>query len=256
MQCVEALFTTLPRAFVLSDPRLELRVRLSARHSTRRHGTFRAFVGDPGRQLMESARPNDDRESAPTTDVVKQALGEVRELVQLDLRLAKQELREDLLQMKRATIAGGAAFVLGLARARWARRRRDSRPGGLGGRRAEGCGDPARARRNRRGARLGGQSVKRHKTLLIGVGAGVLVAAALITVVRRRSANHPPGYLRWQAMHSLLGPGYVIESVERRDRGVLGSLAKAAIGLALRMAKEKWLDTRRGRPDARGRRLT
>ena len=61
---------------------------------------------------MESTRPNDELESAPTTDVLKRALGEVRELVQLDLRIAKQELREELVQLKRAAIAAAAAFVL------------------------------------------------------------------------------------------------------------------------------------------------
>jgi uncharacterized membrane protein YqjE len=60
---------------------------------------------------MESPRANDALENAPTTDVVKQALAETRELLQLDLRIAKQELREDLLQVKKAAIAGALAFV-------------------------------------------------------------------------------------------------------------------------------------------------
>ncbi len=95
-----------------------------------------------------------------------------------------------------------------------------------------------------------GFNVKRHKTLLIGVGVGVLVAAGLIAFVRRRNAKREPSHVLSQVVRNLLGPGYVIESVERRDRRIRGPLAKAAIGLVLRVANEmskrhapKWLDT-------------
>lgn len=61
---------------------------------------------------MESRSPNDPLERVPTTEVVKEALSEARELLQLDLRIAKQELREDLAQVKKAAIFGAAALVL------------------------------------------------------------------------------------------------------------------------------------------------
>jgi uncharacterized membrane protein YqjE len=51
-------------------------------------------------------------EPTPTSEVVKQALSEARDLLQLDVRIAKQELKEELAQIKKAAIAGGAALVL------------------------------------------------------------------------------------------------------------------------------------------------
>jgi uncharacterized membrane protein YqjE len=51
----------------------------------------------------------------PTTvDLAKQALGDARELVQLEVRLARAELLEELASVKRAAVAGllGFAFVL------------------------------------------------------------------------------------------------------------------------------------------------
>lgn len=94
-----------------------------------------------------------------------------------------------------------------------------------------------------------GGTAKRHKTLLICAGVGVLVAAGLIAFVRRRSAKKKPGYALSQAVKNLLGPGYVIESVERRNRRASGALAKAGVGLALKVANEignrrvpDWLD--------------
>ena len=47
-----------------------------------------------------------------TTDLVKRTLAEARELVQLEVQIAKQELREDLIQTEKAAIAGAVALVL------------------------------------------------------------------------------------------------------------------------------------------------
>jgi ElaB/YqjD/DUF883 family membrane-anchored ribosome-binding protein len=80
--------------------------------------------------------------------------------------------------------------------------------------------------------------LKRHKALLIGVSVGVLVAVGLIAFARRRSAKQKPSYLFYQAVKNLLGPGYVVESVERRNHRVSGALAKAGMGVALRVASE------------------
>jgi uncharacterized membrane protein YqjE len=52
-------------------------------------------------------------ELLPTTDLVKQALSEARDLVQLEVRIAKEELREELVEAKRAAIAG--ALAIGIA---------------------------------------------------------------------------------------------------------------------------------------------
>jgi hypothetical protein len=94
-----------------------------------------------------------------------------------------------------------------------------------------------------------GGNVKRHKTLLLGMGVGVLVAVALVAFVRRRNAKRKPNDVLLQALKNLLGPGFVIESVERRDRRFNGPITKAAIGVGLRVANEmgkrhvsKWLD--------------
>ena len=94
-----------------------------------------------------------------------------------------------------------------------------------------------------------GDTAKRHKTLLIGMGVGVLVAAGLIAFVRRRNAKRKPGYALSQAVKNLLGPGYVIESVERRNGLVRGALTKAGLDLAVKVANEigkrhvpDWLD--------------
>ncbi len=52
--------------------------------------------------------------SVPTSELLAQALAEARELAQLEIRIAKAELKEELGQAKRAAIAGsiGAAFAL------------------------------------------------------------------------------------------------------------------------------------------------
>jgi uncharacterized membrane protein YqjE len=53
-------------------------------------------------------------ESVPTADLVKQTLVEARDLVKLEVRIAKEELEEDLLEAKRAAYAGVLAVALGL----------------------------------------------------------------------------------------------------------------------------------------------
>jgi uncharacterized membrane protein YqjE len=53
-------------------------------------------------------------ESVPTADLVKQVLVEARELVKLEVRIAREELKEDLMEAERAAIAGVLAVVLGV----------------------------------------------------------------------------------------------------------------------------------------------
>ena len=50
----------------------------------------------------------------PTTELMRQVLDEARELVRLETRLARDEVREDLEQLKSAAIFGGAALVMAL----------------------------------------------------------------------------------------------------------------------------------------------
>jgi uncharacterized membrane protein YqjE len=52
-------------------------------------------------------------ESASTPELAKRALIEARELVELEVRIAKEELREDLAEAVRAAIA--AALAIGIA---------------------------------------------------------------------------------------------------------------------------------------------
>jgi uncharacterized membrane protein YqjE len=49
-------------------------------------------------------------ELLPTTELVKQALGEARGLVELEVRIAKDELRAEMMEAKRAAIAGTLAI--------------------------------------------------------------------------------------------------------------------------------------------------
>jgi uncharacterized membrane protein YqjE len=53
-------------------------------------------------------------EDLPTAELVRQALQETKELARLEIKLAREELREDLLQLKRAAILIGIAAVLGI----------------------------------------------------------------------------------------------------------------------------------------------
>lgn len=50
----------------------------------------------------------------PTAELVKQALGEARGLVELEVRIAKEELRAELLEAKRAAIAGTLAIGIAM----------------------------------------------------------------------------------------------------------------------------------------------
>lgn len=61
---------------------------------------------------MESMRPQDPIDSASTAELVRQALGDARELVRLEVRVAKQELRQELLRTKNALIAAAVALLL------------------------------------------------------------------------------------------------------------------------------------------------
>jgi len=53
-------------------------------------------------------------EEASTADLVKEAMNEAKELVQLEVALAKEEVKEELVQVKHAAIAGGIAAGAGL----------------------------------------------------------------------------------------------------------------------------------------------
>lgn len=53
-------------------------------------------------------------ETLSTPDLVKQVLTEARDLVELEVRMAKAELREDLSEAKRAAIAGGLAVGIAM----------------------------------------------------------------------------------------------------------------------------------------------
>ena len=60
---------------------------------------------------MESPRSNDVLEDVKVSAVVKDALAEARELLQLDFEIAKQELGEELRQVKKAAMTGAAALI-------------------------------------------------------------------------------------------------------------------------------------------------
>jgi uncharacterized membrane protein YqjE len=49
-----------------------------------------------------------------TSELVTQAVREMRELVDLEIKLAKEEVRGELVQAKRAAVAGALALALGL----------------------------------------------------------------------------------------------------------------------------------------------
>jgi uncharacterized membrane protein YqjE len=51
-------------------------------------------------------------ESGSTVEIAKQALAEAKELIELEIQLAKVEARDELKKMKAAAIAGALAFTL------------------------------------------------------------------------------------------------------------------------------------------------
>lgn len=51
-------------------------------------------------------------ESRSTVEIAKQALVEAKELIELEIQLAKAEARDELKKMKAAAIAGALAFTL------------------------------------------------------------------------------------------------------------------------------------------------
>lgn len=60
---------------------------------------------------MESLRSESPVHTASTAELVKQALEEARELVKLEVRIARHELKEDFLRAGKAALAGGVAVV-------------------------------------------------------------------------------------------------------------------------------------------------
>jgi uncharacterized membrane protein YqjE len=53
-------------------------------------------------------------DAVPTTELMRQVLDETRELVRLETKLARDELRGDVAQLKSAAIFGGVALLLGI----------------------------------------------------------------------------------------------------------------------------------------------
>ncbi len=53
-------------------------------------------------------------EETPTSELVAQTLREARELIELEMKLAKQEVRQELQQAKRAAIVGALALACGM----------------------------------------------------------------------------------------------------------------------------------------------
>jgi len=51
-------------------------------------------------------------DNLPTTELMRQVLGETKELVRIETRLARDEIEADLVQLKSVAIFGGAALVL------------------------------------------------------------------------------------------------------------------------------------------------
>jgi uncharacterized membrane protein YqjE len=58
--------------------------------------------------------PVDPRLEAKTSDLVKEALDEAKQLVRIEVALAKEEVREEVRDAKRAGIMFGASTVLGI----------------------------------------------------------------------------------------------------------------------------------------------
>lgn len=65
---------------------------------------------------MESPNPVHPAtlEEVPTSELVSQTLREARELIELEMTLAKQEVREELQRAKRAAMIGGLALACGI----------------------------------------------------------------------------------------------------------------------------------------------
>jgi uncharacterized membrane protein YqjE len=53
-------------------------------------------------------------DTLPTTELMRQILDETKELVRIESKLARDEVRADLVQLESAAIFGGAALVLAL----------------------------------------------------------------------------------------------------------------------------------------------
>ncbi|HEY3493472.1 MAG TPA: phage holin family protein, partial [Polyangiaceae bacterium] len=51
-------------------------------------------------------------DATPMTDLVKQAVAETRQLVELEVRIAKAEMKEELAHAKRAALLAFALFIL------------------------------------------------------------------------------------------------------------------------------------------------
>lgn len=63
-------------------------------------------------RLQELKQPSLAAE--PTRELLRQTVEETKELVRLELKLAREELREDVRKLKLAAILGSIAIVLGL----------------------------------------------------------------------------------------------------------------------------------------------
>ena len=63
---------------------------------------------------MEEMTPIDPRIEAPTSQLLREAVGETKELVKLEIELAKTEMREEVAHAKTAAVAAGASVALAI----------------------------------------------------------------------------------------------------------------------------------------------
>jgi uncharacterized membrane protein YqjE len=57
---------------------------------------------------------NASLDNVPTTELMRQVLDETKELVRIETRLARDEIRADLIQLKSVAVFGGIALLLAL----------------------------------------------------------------------------------------------------------------------------------------------
>jgi uncharacterized membrane protein YqjE len=61
---------------------------------------------------MNQRSPGNALEAVPTTELMRQVLDETKELVRIEMRLARDELDADLRELQRAAILAGTALLL------------------------------------------------------------------------------------------------------------------------------------------------
>lgn len=81
-------------------------------------------------------------------------------------------------------------------------------------------------------------AAERHRVLLVGGAVGAVAGVALLAYVRRARARRRNENVLSRAVSKLLGPGYVVRSVDEEDGFVKAALTRAAAGLTSRLASE------------------